>query len=649
MAGPIRIALAMTGAQQATAHLRGVENSVGRVGARFTKLRLPAAAVAAGFVAVGGALLKLAKGAAEDEKAQAILAKTLKNTTGATDAQVKSVEDYISRMGRATGVTDDEMRPALATLARATGDVGKAQGLMGLAMDVSAGTGKDLGAVSLALAKAQKGNVSGLAKLGIATKDASGKTKSFAAIQADLAKMFAGQAATAAETTAGKYARVRLQLSEAGETIGAKLIPVLLVMATIFLTKLVPALEQTIGFAERNKTTLGILAGVIGGLAGTILLINGAMTAWAGVMKIVTAATKIWTAVQLVLNFVLTANPIGLIIVGIALLVAGIILAYKHSDKFRAVVDAAFKAIKAAVLSVITFFTTLGPAIFRAVGNVQKTLGNKGRDLIIGLAKGTYSAVTGWFRFWYTLGSAVVRAVGAAGRYLIQKGRDFIGGLMSGARSSFVANVRFFTSIGSTVVRWVGNALGWLRQKGHDLINGMTGGASSSLSGLGRLLGGLGGRVGRWVGNLGGALVSAGRDIIRGLINGVNDMIGSLQSTLSHITSMIPDLKGPLTKDRKLLTPNGRAIIESLIRGMDDEKRRLQRYLAGVSGTIEGGLSASPSVTLAGSGVFGRAATAAPIVINVYAPMDGPEIGRRTYDALRDYVKINGPIRGITA
>jgi len=221
------------------------EKKTSRLGTTMAGVGKAAAlGLAAGVVVGTVALVKMTKGAAEDEAAQKMLATTMKNTAGATDAQVASVEDYISKVGEATGVTDDEMRPALANLLRATKDVDKAQGLMGLALDVSAGTGKDLGAVTMALAKAQNGSVGGLAKLGIATKDADGKTKSFAQIQKDLAKTFAGQSAASANTLEGKMARLKLIFAETQETIGAKLLPVATKLGDWFLNKGIPAIKR---------------------------------------------------------------------------------------------------------------------------------------------------------------------------------------------------------------------------------------------------------------------------------------------------------------------------------------------------------------------------------------------------------------------
>lgn len=221
--------------------------------------KIGAGAVAAGALVAGKALFDMTKAAIEDEKSQAILAKTLKNTTGATKAQIDAVEDWVTAQGKALGVADDDLRPALQRLAEATGDVGKAQKLASLAMDISAGTGKSLKTVSEALAKAQMGNVGALSRYGIQTRNAAGEMMKFDEVTKKASQTFAGQASKAADTTAGKFARVKLQFEEIKETIGAKLIPVAEKLADWFLREGIPAIEKM----GPTLRVLGKIAGVV--------------------------------------------------------------------------------------------------------------------------------------------------------------------------------------------------------------------------------------------------------------------------------------------------------------------------------------------------------------------------------------------------
>jgi hypothetical protein len=170
------------------------------------------------------------KAAVEDEASQKQLAEALKNTTNATDAQIASTEDYITKQQLAFGVADTKLRPALANLARATGDVGKAQQLTNLAMDISAATGKDLETVSLTLSKAYNGNIGALTKLGIPLDDAIKKSGDFNLVQGELVRLFGGAAKANTETYAGQLAIVTERVGELKESIGVSLLPTLKVL-----------------------------------------------------------------------------------------------------------------------------------------------------------------------------------------------------------------------------------------------------------------------------------------------------------------------------------------------------------------------------------------------------------------------------------
>ena len=191
--------------------------------------KMAAAAFAVAGAAAAAYAIKIGvdgvKAAVEDEASQKQLAIALKNTTNATDAQIASTEDYITKQQLAFGVADTKLRPALANLARATGDVGKAQQLTNLAMDISAATGKDLETVSLTLSKAYNGNIGALTKLGIPLDDAIKKSGDFNLVQGELVKLFGGAAKANTETYAGQLAIVTERVGELKESIGVALLP----------------------------------------------------------------------------------------------------------------------------------------------------------------------------------------------------------------------------------------------------------------------------------------------------------------------------------------------------------------------------------------------------------------------------------------
>ena len=178
------------------------------------------AAFAASTALVVAGLGKAVNAAIQDQKSQALLAKQLENTTGASRMTIAATEDFVTQMQFATGVADDQLRPALGSLVRATNDLTTGQDLLNLALDVSAGTGRDLETVSLALGKAYNGNLGGLTKLGIALDPNIIKTKDFGAAQAELNKQFGGAGAAAANTYEGQLKRLGTVFGELNETIG---------------------------------------------------------------------------------------------------------------------------------------------------------------------------------------------------------------------------------------------------------------------------------------------------------------------------------------------------------------------------------------------------------------------------------------------
>lgn len=314
------------------------QKQVSSFGSKVDKAgRMAGRGLAVGLTVGSVALFKATKAAAADEQAQVRLAEVLRKAGGASKSQIAATESWITAQGKATGITDDELRPALARLTAATHDVGKAQKLASLAQDVASGSGKSYKSVTEALAKAQNGNVTGLQRLGIKTTDATGKTKSLQQITKDLAGTYGGSAAKAADTAAGKQKILTTQLSELGEKIGGVVLPAMGKMVDIGL--------QVTDWVSNHTKLVGILVGVIATFAAGIWAASAAIKAWTVISKLAAAASKIWAAGQWLLNAALNANPISLVILAIAALVAGVIIAYKKSETFRKIVDAALRGI----------------------------------------------------------------------------------------------------------------------------------------------------------------------------------------------------------------------------------------------------------------------------------------------------------------
>lgn len=325
------------GVSKAINEFKNLEGAGKKAQFAIKKAAVPAAAALAGLAVVLGDAVS---GAIEDAAAQDLLANSLKKTTGANDAQIASVEDWITAQGQLLGISDDKLRPTLSRLARATGSVTEAQKLATQAMDIAAATGKPLETVVGALEKAYGGNLAALGKLAPEYRQMIKDGASFEDVMYALAQTTGGAAADAAETTAGKFARLKLGFDETKESIGAALLPAV--------EKLLPYLQQFATWAQNNPQTFMIIAGALAAIAASIVAINVAMA----------------------------LNPIGLIVIGVGLLIAGLAIAYTKFEGFRKIVDGVFGAIKWWIVNVTIPQIKMMLEIFKSVFNGIATIWN---------------------------------------------------------------------------------------------------------------------------------------------------------------------------------------------------------------------------------------------------------------------------------
>jgi large-conductance mechanosensitive channel len=319
---PIISSLEGKGFEKAILQLKALETTSERAGFIAGKAFLPAVAAMGALTVVAGASIKAA---VEDEAAQAQLARALVNVTNATDAQIASVEKQISAMQMATGVADEELRPAFAQLLRGTNDIAKATDALSLAMDISAGTSQDLGSVSDALSKAFGGNFKALRNLSPEVYSMIKDGASLDDVMAALADTFGGSAATAAGTAQGQFKRLNVALDEAKEAIGKALLPAI--------TTVLPYL---ITFGDWSADHVGVLLAV-----GTaIAAISTALIAFKGAQIIANAVTVVTTALNWSLAASAAAANTALTLgVGAAAIAAGLVVAagaflvYKNATK----------------------------------------------------------------------------------------------------------------------------------------------------------------------------------------------------------------------------------------------------------------------------------------------------------------------------
>ena len=264
----------------ATKDVETFGDKMGKVG-KVVGAAFVAAAAAAGAYAVKIGIEGV-KAAIEDEKAQTQLALALENATGATKQQIAATEQSILQMSLASGVADDQLRPALARLVRSTGDITQAQDLLTTALDVSTATGKPLETVANALGKAYDGNTAALGKLGIGLSSAELKTMNFTQVQSKLTDLFGGAAARNADTYAGRIARMQVAFDEAKETIGFALLPILEKVINFINQNALPVINAFSNAFSLNGNGLGGVITTLGNIITSVFtpIINGMVKAF---------------------------------------------------------------------------------------------------------------------------------------------------------------------------------------------------------------------------------------------------------------------------------------------------------------------------------------------------------------------------------
>ncbi len=198
----------------------------------------------------------------DSEKAAAKLRTTVSNL--GLEFQQPGIEDYLKNLSLQFGIVDESLIPGFQRLLIVTKDVAKAQSLFETALNVSAGTGKDLTAVSTSLSKAYLGDNAALGRLGVGLSKAQLKSASFLEVQRTLNVNFAGQAAAAVEGYAGSMAKLTVAVDESKEAIGKGLLDAIAALSgsndiDTFTVKMVNAAEK-IGNAFR---TVGDVIGLL--------------------------------------------------------------------------------------------------------------------------------------------------------------------------------------------------------------------------------------------------------------------------------------------------------------------------------------------------------------------------------------------------
>jgi hypothetical protein len=492
------------------------ETTAGKFSGLKTKAGLAAVGAAVGLVKFGKDSVKAYTDA---QTQQDKLAFAFTKFPKLADTNIGALQGLNTELAKKTKFDDDATASGQAVLAQFGLTGTQITKLTPLLQDYAAKTGKDLPTAAKDLGKAVLGQGKSLKAVGIDFKDTKSHAGNFAEIMTGLRGQVGGFAEKEGKSAAGSVAILKNQFGELEETAGSKLVPAL--------TKVVGVLTSVVGFVDRNSAVIGPLVGIVGSLAAVI---------WT-----VSKAAKAYAVVQGVLNFVLSANPIGLVIVAIGALVAGLIFAYKHSATFRAVVQAAMKGVVAA---------------FHWVVDAAQT-------------------VWKWLKaHWPLLVGIITGPIGAAVIFVVRHWRQITAGakaMKDAVVDKFWEIIHFVTGLPRRISKAVGNLKTLLVSKGQNLIDGFRDGAVEIWGKASAWLSGLPAKIKAKFAKAATWLLGAGRNLLAGLRDGMIDKLKAAadwaKTIGDKIVSAVKDFFG-IKSPSTVFAGLGRNLIVGLIKGM---------------------------------------------------------------------------------
>lgn len=572
---------------------------LGKFGGILGDIGKTAAAVVLGqgIIKAPGFFLDAAKAAAEDEAATARLTKAVLNTGYAYEDAADYFADGIAT-GQKLAFTDDQIRDSLVTLIGATGNLDEAERRQTAAMDLSRGAGIDLAMASKMLGKINGENVEVFKRLGITLGDNATEADALAAVQ----QKFGGQAETYAKSTAGQFEQFKIRLGEVKEQIGYALLPIMTKVGDVMVKYVAPALEKAAGWVSKFiEAGLDKITGFVKDVAGPAQRVAEALKSWAendaipaiqafgetlrdtvipaitefattlkdklqgpleavvgflggkdeifkalGIaIGIVTGAVVAWSVAQAVLNVVMAANPMGLILIAITLLVAGIVLLIRHWDdivaKFPAL-GVAVDAIKTGLLAFVDWIkgpfvdgvgavvTAISTALGAAITWVQNNWG-KLKDPI----QGVWDAV----QLIFTAAFTQIRIVLETFFDIIHGLIDVFVGVFTGDWGRAKDGVLLiFTALKDGAIESVNNMI--------SLVTGLAPLVLNAGAAIGKaLVDGLKGALDALV-SVGANALSAGLDIARTIGNAIIGVINGILNKFNRAVEFTIGMPGPI-------------------------------------------------------------------------------------------------------
>lgn len=377
------------------------------------------------------------------------------------------------------------------------------------------------------------------------------------------------------------------RLQEVAQWVGDNLMPIASNFATFLTGTLVPAVMDVGQWLKDNAANIAPVAAAIGVLVGAWKAWTFALQAWRTIQLLATAA-------QAAFNLVAAMNPIGLIVIAIAAVVAGIATFLATHEGARQKLAEIWESIK-------TFFAGALDGI-KAGLDWFASIPAKFSEWFEGAKASASEKLSALVDFVTGIPGRIISAIGA------------LGGLLAAAA------VQHFTHLVNGAKNTVGNLLSFVRSIPSRILSAL--------------------------GNLGSLLLNVGRQVIDGFIQGIKNSFNAVKNTLGDLTSKLTSWKGPADRDATLLTGAGQLVIDGFIHGLESRYARVRASLQGLTGMVAD--TSMPDIGLPGAVAY-RGAHGAHITINMQTLTPTLEAGKNIADALDAYLTINGRRTGLGA
>lgn len=377
------------------------------------------------------------------------------------------------------------------------------------------------------------------------------------------------------------------RLQEVAQWVGDNIMPIASDFAGFLTGTLVPAVMDVGQWLKDNAANIAPVAAAIGVLVGAWKAWTFALQAWRTIQLLATAA-------QAAFNLVAAMNPIGLIVIAIAAVVAGIATFLATHEGARQKLAEIWESIK-------TFFAG-------ALDGIKA-----------GLA--WFGSIPAKFSEWFE-------------------------GAKASASEKLSALVDFVTGIPGRIISAIGGLGGLLAAAAVQHFTHLVNGAKNTVGNLLSFVRSIPSRILSALGNLGSLLLDVGRQVIDGFIQGIKNSFNAVKNTLGDLTSKLTSWKGPADRDATLLTGAGQLVIDGFINGLESRYARVRASLQGLTGMVAG--TSMPDIGLPGAHTY-RGANGAHITINMQTLTPTLEAGKNIADALDAYLTINGRRTGLGA